>query len=188
MPKIPISVQKKYREIIQEVVKDLSNDVTVLNPSDIVNCPNCYYDERTGKSSGVFDASFVVSVVVFGGTSSERTVVPSSFTRGRCPVCFGEGKLEATSVSVIKVLIDFFPREVGFPPGMESTHYGRDGKVFATLKAHKKYYEILLKSLGIIYRGKRYEVIFPPVFTGVGIDALVTCFIVPIDTDARVVE
>jgi hypothetical protein len=186
MPRVPKSVQKRYRKVIQEVVEDLSDEITILNPSSVVDCPDCYLDELTGKSSNVFDVGFLVPVVVFAGTSSERTITPTPFTRGRCPICFGEGKLEATSVSTIKALIDFFPNEVGFPPGLEYAPYGRDGKVFAILKTHERHYEVLLNSLGIVFRGKRYEVIFPPVFTGVGLDALVSCWIVPIDTDSRV--
>jgi len=187
MPKVPLSVQQRYQSIIREVVEDLSNDVTVLNPAARVNCPDCLYDSVTNKSSGIFDSSFVAPVTVFAGTSSERTISPTAFSRGRCPICFGEGQLEATSTTVIKALIDFFPDELRAEnSGLHPESFGRDGRTYIILKAHSKYYETLLNAIAVLHEGIRWELVKSPVFTGVGIDSIVTCWLVQVATDGRI--
>ena len=190
MKRIPVSIQKRYKKVMNQVVEDLSNTIIVYSPSDKVECPNCYYDSVTNKSSGVFDSSFVSSVTIFSGTSSEQVITPISFTNGRCPVCFGNGFLERELSTTIKALIDFFPSELrdqrGSDIGLSWYPYGRDGKSYVQLKTHKKYYNLLLNALFVEHAGVRYEFVQHPLFSGVGLDALVICWIIPVGTDSRV--
>lgn len=192
MTRVPISVQKNYKKIMNDVVRDFSDNVIVTSPSTKVDCPNCIFDHQTGKSAGLFDTTFVSPVVVFAGTSSEQTITPTSFDRMRCPICLGEGALERSMRTTIKALIDFFPSEIrdqrGDDMGLTWTPYGRDGKSYAILKTHEKHYELLLNALQFEFRGVKYEPIYPTLTSGVGIDALALCWIVPVGTGARIQE
>lgn len=184
---IPISIQQEYKKYINQVVSDLGREIDVLSSLTTVVCPNCYWDGVTNKSSGVFDSSFVSPVTVFSSTSAERTITPIPFTRGRCPVCFGEGKLVAHSVTTITANISYYPEELGGKSEEYNVEpFGKDGKSYIILKTHEKNYSLLLNCDAIFINDVRYEKVRPPVYDGVGIHALAVCWFVEISTDARI--
>lgn len=188
MVKIPLSIQKNYKKVMNEVIKDLSDDITVVSAPQKIDCPNCVYDSVSKKSTGIYDTSFSAPITVFSGTSSERTVSPVSFTRGRCPVCFNEGVLVIENKATIRGRFDFFPDAVSTGPGkgLVPEPYGRDGKTYSQITAHCKYYELLLNATYVEFFGVKYGFIFPPLLSGIGIDAVVNCWVTPLETDSRV--
>lgn len=186
-PLIPKSIQKEYKKLMNQVVLDLSDSIVVYNPSTIVDCPNCFYDITSNKSAGVYDTGFVAPVTLFSGTTSEVTIEPQPFDSYMCPVCWGEGKLEATSSTTISALIDFFPEELyAADVKYDPLPYGRDGKAYIIVKTSEKNYDLLLNCLYIMVNNVRYEKIKPPLYDGVGINALVLCWFTQVATDARI--
>lgn len=73
------AVQRKFGYILKSVVKELSKCITVVTISERSECPNCYLDTTTHKSTGVCKH----------GPGSVNY-----FKFGRCPVCKGEGTIE----------------------------------------------------------------------------------------------
>jgi hypothetical protein len=172
---------------MNQVVVDLSDSIVVYNPSIIVSCPNCLYDIVTNKSSGIFNASFSGPIILFSGTTSQITIDPQPFDSYMCPVCWGEGKLEATSYATINALVDFFPEELyAADAKYDPLPYGKDGKTYIIVKTSEKNYDILLNCLYISFNGIRYEKIKPPLYDGIGINALVICWFTQVATDARI--
>lgn len=186
MVKIPNSIKNNYKKIINEVVFDLSHDVVVYSPPSLVDCPNCIYDSVNKKSTGVFDTSFVAPVTLFTGTSSQRTVTPTSFSRGRCPICFNEGTLKALVKTTIQGIFSFYPDTNGGTDGLIPEPYGIDGKIHAQLKTNCQHYELLLNADYVEYSGVKYGFTYKPLLSGIGIDAIVNCWLTQLDTDSRI--
>ncbi len=93
-------IRKIYKELIKQVIEDLHKPILAHMPPEKADCPNCIWDSANNKSSGVFQASFVSPVTIFG-----NLITPNAFTRGRCPVCFGVGYLTRTVTRNLKALV-----------------------------------------------------------------------------------
>lgn len=103
-PLISKSVKKQFRRAIKQIVTDLSENLLIIQESSMfVDCPNDIWDSVNGKSSNVFDASFISPIIIFQGTDQERTITPIPFTSGRCPVCFESETLIETPYGFKKI-------------------------------------------------------------------------------------
>jgi hypothetical protein len=162
------SIKKIYKSLIKQVVKDLGEQISLYYDPDIEKCPNCYTDPVSGKSKNVFCSSFVTPVIIFG-----ETISPHSFTRGRCPVCKGDGSLyDYTPVSV-KAIVKWDRRD----SDMERTVAGDEGRNVARIKAQKSYYVKIRDCAYAIIDGVKCVLIKPPVLRGLGAaDEIVVAF------------
>lgn len=65
-----------YREFADDFISDnFGINCKIFYPPKIVDCPNCIFDSKTGKSANIYQS---------GG--------PVPFSFGVCPYCHGEGK------------------------------------------------------------------------------------------------
>jgi hypothetical protein len=154
---------------MQQLVRDLSQPFCIVQESpNFVDCPNCIWDSINKKSSNVFDASFVVPITIFSGTSDERLITPISFTVGRCPVCIGEGQLFTKKEICIPAMVNYLSaadrggRYSDLPAGKEGVNF----MIVKTLACH---YDLLANNqIFIVHNNIKCEKFQPPFMRGLG--------------------
>ncbi len=163
--------KKKYKKAIQQLVRDLSEPLTVVQESPLfVDCPNCIWDSVNKKSSNIFDVTFVSNSTIFVGTDQVRTISPTSFTEGRCPVCIGEGQLFTTKEVCIPAMVNYVSSTGG---GGTSSYMdlpaGREGVNFMIVKTQSCHYNLLTNnSIFTVKGGVKCEKFRPPFVRGLG--------------------
>ena len=174
------AIRKIYRDLIKDVVKDLGESIYVYGPPEEADCPNCLYDLTTGQSKNVFDTTFVSAVTIF-----DKLISPKSFTRGRCPVCKGKGKLYNRAPSNIRALVKWRSED----GDMEHTPAGVEGSNIVRVKARRSSYERLRDCEYAVIDGVKCLLVKPPVFRGLGKqDELVVAYFQAVDVGHSVKE
>ena len=148
-----------YKDLMRQVIKDLGQSVSLYHDPDVADCPNCIWDRVSKKSKNIFDSSFVTPVTIF-----ETLISPQSFTRGRCPVCKGEGKLYNYTPIIVQALVKWDPGK----SDSERTVAGVEGFNVVRIKARKTYYEKIRDCNYAIIDGVRSELVKPPILRGLG--------------------
>jgi len=166
-------VKRTYQKLMKDLIKDAGQQVDIYGIPEEADCPNCLSDLVTGKSKGVYDTTFLSPTTIFG-----NVITPLSFSRGRCPVCKGEGKLFNRTPYKVKALIRWNPTA----GEMEVSPVGREGHSVVRIKTEPCYYEKVRDSEFIIVDGVRCELIRPPILKGIGKrDAAVVAFLSPVE-------
>jgi len=175
MGMIPPGLKKEIRTRFLDLVSELKKPIVVFGQPYKEDCPNCLHDHN-GESINQFDSSFAAPVVIFGSTVS-----PISFTRGRCPVCHGRGRLESPNISNIYGLVLWNPPSVDPSKGsMVATPAGLEGKNVVRIKVEKCYYDVIRDCTKIVLDGVDCVLAIPPVLRGTGeIDDMVTAYLFP---------
>jgi len=164
------AIRKQYKDLIKQVVEDLHKPIIVSLPPSKEDCPNCIYDYINKKSSGHFDSSFTVPVVIFG-----NTINPVSFSRSRCPVCFGEGHLEEAVNRSVKALVKWNPTPAS---DLEIIPVGREGVAVVRIKVLRADFDLVNTAVSFLVDGVRCEMIRPPTIRGLGTqEELVVAFL-----------
>jgi hypothetical protein len=173
------AIRKVYKDLIKQVVADLNKPILAFLPPTAVDCPNCHYDTINRKSSGQFDSGFIVPVEIFGNTIS-----PISFSRSRCPVCFGEGQLTSNVTRNLKGLVKWNPRGAD---DFEILPAGREGKPIVRIKVLRSDFDTLVDSKYFEVDGVRCELIQPPTIRGLGTqEELVVAFLLATEVGSDV--
>lgn len=158
MKLFPGALKNNITNIFNSSLNEVGKYITIYGEPDKTDCPNCLSD-NTGKSTGVFDSSFVAPVEIYG-----ETYTPQSFNRGRCPVCFGEGYLTQDQSTGIKALIKWNPND----GETENTPGGLEGQNIVLVKTAKCYYEIIRDCKKAEVDGVECILERPPVYGSVG--------------------
>lgn len=173
--------------VVKEVTKDtretevfnLEVDVVHSYSADSIVVNNCIYDRANKKSSNTFDSSFVAPVSIFGSTIS-----PQSFTRGRCPVCYGAGVLTNADTRSLKALVKWNPRRADV---IERTPAGREGAPVVRIKLHRENFDILVGAESFTVDGVKCELIEPPTIRGLGTqEEMVVAFLLAVEVGSDV--
>jgi hypothetical protein len=171
MPKKLVTnrMKKEYKSLIQQLVKDLAQDLVIVQESPMfVDCPNCIWDSINKKSSNVFDATFVAPTTIFSGTSEERVITPIAFTEGRCPVCIGEGQIFTNKEICIPAMVNFFS-ETGRRGQFMSEAAGKEGVGLVIIKTMSCNYNLLLNNeVFFINNNVKLSKFKPPFLRGLG--------------------
>lgn len=154
------SIRKTYRDLIKTVVEDLHKPVLVFSPPLKEDCPNCKWDSINNASSGKFQDSFVLDVVIFG-----ETISPTPFSRSRCPICYNVGYLIQEVRRNVKALVKWNPTAAD---DIESLPVGREGKAVVRIKVLRADYEIVNEALYMLVDGVKCEMIRAPTVRGLG--------------------
>jgi len=174
------SIQRTYRNLIKQVVKDLGEAIQLYYDPEETFCPNCLWDVVSGKSKGIYNTSFVTPVTIYG-----KVVNPKVFSRARCPVCLGEGKLLNYTPIVVQALVKWAPAD----SEMERTVAGDEGRNIVRVKARKSYYIRLRDCRYAIIDGVRCELIRPPTLRGLGkTDEIVVAYFEAVEVGKSVKE
>ena len=169
------AIRKIYKDLIKQVIEDLHKPIFVYLGPEKEDCPNCIYDRVNKRSTGNFDTSFVSPVTIFG-----NTITPTSFTRGRCPVCYGNGHLEQEVRRNIKALVKWNPRGAD---NMEVLPVGREGKAVVRIKVARSDLDLVTGAEYFEIDGVRCELMQPPTIRGLGTqEELVVAFLMEVET------
>jgi len=173
------AIRKIYRDLIKEVVEDLHKPILISLPPAKEDCPNCIWDSINRRSSGKFDASFVTPVVIFG-----NTITPTSFSRGRCPICAAVGYLEELTERNVKALVRWNP---GAAEDIEYTPVGREGKSVVRIKVLRSDFDLVRTAVSFLVDGVRCELLRPPTIRGLGIqEELVVAYLLEVEPGTNI--
>lgn len=110
--KITPAIRNLAQGAIDSMIDQLGKTCRLVFESPQTACPNCFFDVRTRRSSGVYN-----------------NTGPQPFTRPPCPVCHGTGMIGAAETyQDVKFLIDRNPKpwqfvdiDVTLPQGLLQT-------------------------------------------------------------------
>ena len=159
-------IQKQIRRMSDKIYNDTSIDIFVYGDPTDWDCPNCYYDHSTDSSTGVHDTSFV-SPTIINGVSIE----PKPFTRGRCPVCRGAGKIELENKKIMRAYVRWDPPTDG-KGDFEELTLGTEGSNIVMVRTASKNYEAIRGCNYVIIDGVRCELFRPPIIRRAGREGL----------------
>jgi hypothetical protein len=159
MSLIPPNLGKEIRDKFKTARNETSKYIYLYGTPDKEDCPNCLA-LPDGSSSGTYDSTFTTPVVIFG-----ETITPTSFTRGRCPICSGKGNLEQESKQGIKAIIRWNPSGDG---DLDITAAGLEGYNIVLVKADRKYYEKIRDCNKAEIEGIECVLLSPPTIRFVG--------------------
>ncbi len=159
-----------YTKIIKRIIKDLSKCISVYVTPVSVECPGCLFDVVHQKSAGVRNWTPAgSSYTVFEGTNYEHTYYESNtnFTRGRCPICFGSGKLSRPNKTSINALVTW-KRSTTYQGNQEWFPSGLDNVLSCRLKTEICNYDILNDAEYFLIDNIKMVLFRPPDFYGLG--------------------
>jgi len=180
--------KRRFQKRIRDVIKGLSRKVLVYKQPVRSECPNCYFDKMTGRSSGKCRWTPVQAAkkqdawnnpADAGNIEYPDTVCSSQtvyrykyFLKGRCPVCLGKGFLEVRRRRWVDALVTWDPSQRGTGNQMIYTPAGTEGSTIAQLKSDPSYYDLFKNSSSIIIDGIECRMSRPPILRGLGNQAI----------------
>lgn len=144
--------KNKFKNSMNNYITGLGRKIFVYLSPSTKECPNCYYDKKSRKSSGI------------------PKVAPSSstyFTVGRCPVCLGKGVLTTERRKCIHGVVIWNP--VG--EGMNSNtinEAGYEGATKVQIKTDPCHLDLIKASDHITVDGVYCKLSNPPIIRGIG--------------------
>ena len=155
---------------MRDVFKGLSRKVAIYKQPIKSECPNCYYDKLTDKSTGkckwtIAEALSNQAAWIASGGIGYRY---KYFLKGRCPVCRARGYLETARRVWIKCLVTWDPQARGFGNQMTYTPAGSEGSTIVQLKTDPKYYSSFKDCQKIVIDGIECKLSRAPIIRGLG--------------------
>jgi hypothetical protein len=176
--------KRRFQKRIRDVIKGFSRKVLIYKQPIRSECPNCYYDKMTGRSSGKCRwtaAQAYDKQIEWESSQSGQTAVSSSveqcttnpirykyFVKGRCPVCLGKGYLEVRRKRWVDAVVTWDPSQRGTGNQMIYTPAGTEGSTIVQLKTDPQYYDLFKNSNRIIIDGVECKMSRPPILRGLG--------------------
>jgi hypothetical protein len=166
--RISPKTKDRFRKSIRDVIKGLSRKVLIYKQPIKQECPNCYYDKMTAKSTG--RCKWTLSEAEQKQTEWE-VLHPGQirykwFRVGRCPICRGEGYLEIKRRAWLDCLVSWEPERTS-----NNTVYtiaGTEGSTLAELKTDPKYYDVFKNCDRVVVDGVECKLSKPPILRGLG--------------------
>lgn len=173
-------VKAKHRKAIRNVVDGLSRKVLVYQQPRKSECPNCFYDKFTDRSTGKCKWTPVEAMTKQGEweTAGNVSLRYRYFKFGRCPVCRGLGYIETQRKTWVDALVTWDPSSRGFQNDITFTPAGTEGSTIVALKSDPKYYDLFKNSQKIVVDGVECKISKPPILRGLGVQAvlIITAF------------
>lgn len=174
--RISPKTRDRFRKSIRDIVKGLSRKVLVYKQPIKQECPNCYYDKLTDRSTGKCKWTLEeanTKQAEFVAANPGTTLVRYKWFRvGRCPVCKGIGYLEIKRKSWVDGLVTWNPESRFGNNDIVYTPAGTEGSTIVQIKADPKYYELFKNCTAIIIDGVECKLSKPPVLRGLGSQAI----------------
>ena len=175
--RISPKTRDKYRKAIRDVVKGLSRKVEVYKQPLLLECPNCYYDKMTSKSTGkckwlVSEIEGKVNEWLAENVGKIAAEAPYKWFRvGRCPVCRGEGYREIKRKVWVDCLVIWSPSSRNDNQTVY-TPAGTEGSTVIKLKTDPKHYELFKNCKRVYVDNVECKLSKPPILRGLGNQAL----------------
>jgi hypothetical protein len=162
--------KKRFKNAMRGFIKDLSRPVLVYLHPVKHECPNCYFDKLTGRSTGNCKWTLTEArqqQIIYEANGGVGTRY-KYFARGRCPVCKGQGFLEIQRRMWIDCKITWDPSLQGYDNKMVYTPAGHEGATTIELKTDPKYIEIFSNSIKLIIDDIECKMSKAPINRGLG--------------------
>lgn len=173
--RIGIKTKDRYKQRIKDVIRGLSRKVLVYRNPIKSECPNCFYDKMTDKSTNKCKWTPVEAIVKQNEWESEgnTSVMYKYFLHGRCPICKGVGYLEEEVSEWVSCLVTWNPGETGFGGNsIIATPAGSEDATVVRLKTDVKYQNLFNNAIKMVIDGIECKLSSPPVVRGIGIESV----------------
>lgn len=129
-----------YKNYTEQLISDLSQNVTLVFSNVTSECPNCHYDIIHKCSSGKY-----------------KTGGPQQFEKGICPVCRGKGKITQDKSVTKKCTIKWI--DINTNEGAALMSAGKVSKGFYKLKTLVSNYQNFKDAEHLVVEGNRCRVL-----------------------------
>jgi len=172
--RISLRTKNKFKRSIRDVIKGLSRKVLIYRQPLKAECPNCYFDKFTNKSSGKckWTPSQAQQKQAAWEADGNTSVRFKYFKLGRCPVCQARGYLETQRKTWADCLVTWNPYERGFGNEMTYTPAGTEGSTIVRLKCDPKYDAAFKNCVKLEVDGVECKISRPPIIRGLGNQAI----------------
>lgn len=167
--RISPKTKNRFKRAVRDVVKGLSRKVQVYKQSIKHECPNCYFDKMTSKSTG--KCKWTLAEAEQKQAEHELSypgqVRYKWFRVGRCPVCKGQGFLETRRKAWVDCLVIWNP-EGRYGNETTYTPAGTEGSTIVQLKSDPKHYNLFKNCTRIVVDGIECKLSKAPMLRGLG--------------------
>lgn len=179
--RIKKKTKDKFRRRIRDVVIDgLGRPVLIYKQPIKSECPNCYYDKLTDKSTNECKWLLVEALQMQQEYEADGGIGLryKYFVKGRCPICKGYGYLTTVRKTWVDCKITWDPSSRGYGNNVTYTSAGTIGSTVVEIKVHPKYFELFKNCDKMIVDNVECKLSKPPIPRGLGNDSLliVTAF------------
>lgn len=163
----------RFRKSVRDVIKGLSRKVVIYKEPIKQECPNCYFDKLTGRSTGKckWTLSEALSKQAAWEAANPGQTRYKFFVAGRCPVCNAKGFLETQRKAHLDCLVIWEP-EGRYGNELVYTPAGTEGSTIVQLKTDPKYYNTFKNATRVVVDGVECKISRPPVLRGLGNQAV----------------
>jgi len=162
--------KERFQKTIRSVVDGLSRKVLIYKQPVKSECPNCYFDKMTNRSTGKCKWTAAQA-----NAKNDETRY-KYFRFGRCPICYGKGYLETLRRAWVKCIVNWNPSERRGGNLITHTPAGTEGSTVVRLKCDPKYYDEFKNCSKLEVDGVECRVSRPPTLRGLGTQALLIVF------------
>lgn len=162
--------KERYRRAIRDVIDGLGRKVVIYKQPTKAECPNCYFDKMTNRSTGECK---------WTSSQAEAKNDPSRykyFKFGRCPICLGKGYLETHRKARATCIVNWNPSERRGGNLIMHTPAGTEGSTVVRLKTHPKHFDAFKNCKKLLVDGVECKVSRPPTMRGLGTQAVLVVF------------
>lgn len=162
--------KSRYKHTMRSVVDGLSRKVLIYKQPLKSECPNCYFDKMTNRSTGKCKWTGVQVIAKDDETRYKY------FKFGRCPICHGQGYLETRRRTWAKCIVNWNPSERRGGNIITYTPAGTEGSTVVRLKTDPKYYDEFKNCDKIEVDGVECKISRPPILRGLGNQTLLIVY------------
>ena len=175
--RISPKTKDRFRKSIRDIVKGMSRKIQVYKQPIKTECPNCYFDKLTSKSTGKcrWTLEEATQKQQEYETSNPGVLRYKWFRIGRCPVCRGLGYIETQRRAWADCLVIWNP-ESRYGNDLTYTPAGTEGSTIVQLKTDPKYYDLFKNSSRIVVDGVECRLSRPPLLRGLGSQAVLIIY------------
>lgn len=165
--RIGSKTKSKYKKTILSVVNDLGRSVEIYKEPTKYECFNCYFDSLTGKSTNKCKWTLAETIQKQNEYESSGGIGLryKYFSRGRCPICRGNGYLETTRKTRITCKVTWSPKDDN---DNLYTIVGKEGETVVELKTDPKYYNTFKNATKVFVDNVECKIAAPPIMRGLG--------------------
>lgn len=167
--RISPKTKERFRKSIRDVLKGLSRKVLIYMQPIKRECPNCFFDKMTGRSTGKCS----ISLEDYNNPTLPYKDDPlyKWFRVGRCPICKGIGYLEIKRKAWADCVVIWDPGN-RYSNEITYTAAGTEGATLVQLKTEPKNYDLFKNCESIVVDGIPCKLSKPPVLRGLGTQAV----------------
>jgi hypothetical protein len=167
--RISNKTKKRFKNAMRDVIKGLSRRIEVYKQPIRQECPNCYYDKFTNKSTGKckWTLSEAETKQAEYALTNPGVVRYKWFRVGRCPICRGKGYLEVRRKTWVDCLVVWNPRNRGDNENI-FTPAGMEGATIVQLKTDPRHNDLFKDSLTVVIDDVECRIAKPPEIRGLG--------------------